>query len=67
MDRSPKEQARPRPMGRPFLGLTNNVQTRVRDDTKRWLTGMVTETGRRESDLVRLLLEDAQRRNWRPR
>lgn len=53
-------------IGRPFEGLTEPVMTRVTRETKQWLAALVHQSGIREGELVRRVLDAARKQKWIP-
>jgi hypothetical protein len=55
----------PKP-GRPSDGLSEALSAHITPEMKTWLADKVRETGLRQGDIVRRILDDARDRDWSP-
>lgn len=52
--------------GRPSQGLDASLTAHITSTSKDWLSELVRESGLREGELVRRIIDDARAREWRP-
>ena len=52
--------------GRPNLGFSAPLTAHITPETKSWLAEMVRESGLREGEVIRRMIDDARSKRWSP-